>query len=242
MFQRPDKEHDLLFKPTYEHVAGNPTCDGCDKKQLVERDPCERLVPHVHYGPIASGNQVVKSAEKRVFLRRSYGVYCIEMEAAGVMPALPSPVIRGISDYAESHKNDRWQKYAALAAAAYAKELLTRISPSDTASGRDVGSTGTVRQSAATTTRNANLEDLLEHKARQTGATDWRSSIVDLLKVLGLKWDIASRDNLAAILQVTEGLSGDAKRNIALRRVLMGCLEVEDGDVVFPKSLDVLRY
>jgi nucleoside phosphorylase len=241
-FQRPDNEHDLLFKPAYEHVAGNPSCDKCAKEQLVERDPRERLVPHVHYGPIASGNQVVKSAEKREFLRQSYGVYCIEMEAAGVIPTLPSLVIRGISDYADSHKNNRWQKYAALAAAAYAKELLSRISPSDTTSGGDVGSTGIAGQSAATIARNPELEDLLEHRGRQTGARDWRSSIVDLLKVLGLKWDGASRNDLAAILQDSEGLSGSAKRNNALRRALMDCLVVEDGDVVFPSNLDALRY
>jgi nucleoside phosphorylase len=49
---------------------------------------------------------------------------CLEMEAAGLMNAFPCLVIRGISDYADSHKNDGWQKYAAMAAAAYAKELL----------------------------------------------------------------------------------------------------------------------
>jgi nucleoside phosphorylase len=33
-------------------------------------------------------------------------------------------VIRGICDYADSHKNKIWQPYAAAAAGAYAKELL----------------------------------------------------------------------------------------------------------------------
>jgi nucleoside phosphorylase len=46
------------------------------------------------------------------------------MEAAGLMNDFPCIVIRGICDYADSHKNDTWQKYAAIAAAAYAKELL----------------------------------------------------------------------------------------------------------------------
>ncbi|KAL4745055.1 hypothetical protein BDW72DRAFT_208515 [Aspergillus terricola var. indicus] len=242
VFQRPDDQHDLLFQPTYGHIAGNPNCDECAKEHLVKRNPRKRLVPHVHYGPIASGNQVVKSPEKRESLRESYGVFCIEMEAAGVMPTLPSLVIRGISDYADSHKNDRWQKYAALAAAAYAKELLTRISPSDTSSGPDVSSTGIASQNTATIARDPKLEDLLDQRARQKDAGDWRSSIVDLLKVLGLKWDGTSRDDLAAILQVSEGLSGSAKRNNALRRTLMGRLVVEDGDVVFPRNLDALQY
>jgi nucleoside phosphorylase len=36
-------------------------------------------------------------------------------------------VIRGICDYADSHKNKIWQPYAAATAAAYAKELLLVI-------------------------------------------------------------------------------------------------------------------
>jgi hypothetical protein len=34
-------------------------------------------------------------------------------------------VTRGICDYADSHKNKRWQPYAAATAAAYARELLS---------------------------------------------------------------------------------------------------------------------
>lgn len=43
------------------------------------------------------------------------------------MNSYPCIVIRGICDYADSHKNDDWQPYAAAAAAAYAKELLAII-------------------------------------------------------------------------------------------------------------------
>jgi nucleoside phosphorylase len=49
------------------------------------------------------------------------------MEAAGLMDRFPCLVIRGICDYADSHKNKRWQAYAAATAAAYAKELLCLI-------------------------------------------------------------------------------------------------------------------
>src|SRR6516162_10043780 len=38
-------------------------------------------------------------------------------------------VIRGISDYSDSHKNDDWQPYAAAAAAGLAKEILSYIDP-----------------------------------------------------------------------------------------------------------------
>ena len=43
------------------------------------------------------------------------------------MNNFPCLVIRGISDYADSHPTKRWQGYAAATAAAYAKELLQMI-------------------------------------------------------------------------------------------------------------------
>ena len=43
------------------------------------------------------------------------------------MDNFPCLVIRGISDYADSHKNKQWQGY--VAAAAYTKELLSMIHP-----------------------------------------------------------------------------------------------------------------
>jgi hypothetical protein len=45
-------------------------------------------------------------------------------------------VVRGICDYADSHKNKRWQAYAAGTAAAYAKEVLSVIPPAEVAKSR----------------------------------------------------------------------------------------------------------
>jgi nucleoside phosphorylase len=55
------------------------------------------------------------------------GVLCFEMEAAGLMNNFPCLVIRGVCDYADSHKNKTWQAYMAGTAAAYAKEVLSVI-------------------------------------------------------------------------------------------------------------------
>jgi hypothetical protein len=56
---------------------------------------------------------------------------CFEIEAAGMMNEYPCVVVRGICDYADSHKNNKgWQNYAA----AYAKGLLSRISAVDATS------------------------------------------------------------------------------------------------------------
>jgi nucleoside phosphorylase len=51
------------------------------------------------------------------------------MEAAGLVNHFPCLVVRGICDYSDTHKNKEWQGYAAMAAAAYTKDLLYRIAP-----------------------------------------------------------------------------------------------------------------
>jgi hypothetical protein len=79
----------------------------------------------VHYGPIASGNQVIRDALTRDSLAKELGILCFEMEAAG-LANFPFLSIRGICDYADSHKNKRWQGYSAATAAAYAKKTTHR--------------------------------------------------------------------------------------------------------------------
>ena len=71
----------------------------------------------------------IKDAEFRDRLNQRFdgSVLCVEMEAAGLMDNFPCIVIRGICDYADSHKNKRWQPYAAATAAACAKEVLSVI-------------------------------------------------------------------------------------------------------------------
>jgi nucleoside phosphorylase len=83
----------------------------------------------VHYGLIASGNQVIKDAAFRDKVNKRLGgrVLCFEMEAAGLMNDFSCIVIRGICDYADSHKNKAWQEHAAAVAAAFAKEFLLMV-------------------------------------------------------------------------------------------------------------------
>jgi nucleoside phosphorylase len=127
-FKRPKSESDILFKPTYDHATGEGTCKHCDKSQTIvqNRHECNRT--EVHSGTIASGNLVMKNARERDSMSSKFkGILCFEIEAAGLLNHWPCLVIRGICDYADSHKNDKWQPYAAGAAAAYAKQLLLSI-------------------------------------------------------------------------------------------------------------------
>jgi hypothetical protein len=58
-----------------------------------------------------------------------------------LMNSFPCLVIRGICDYADSHKNKRWQPHAAATAAACAKEVLSVIPPAEAAKTRTVEET-----------------------------------------------------------------------------------------------------
>ncbi|WXC47991.1 hypothetical protein QX201_007706 [Fusarium graminearum] len=158
-YLRNESLEDVLFKADYSHVSENTTnCDGtptsddeeeeeeeekeeesckfCDRAKIVKRKNRDM---RVHYGLIASGNRIIKDATFRNRLKKDfYGVLCVEMEAAGLMNNFPCIVIRGICDYADSHKNKNWQEHAAAVAAAFAKELLNYVQPGDISRERPV--------------------------------------------------------------------------------------------------------
>ena len=115
---------DVLFEGDYDHVYGRG-CESCDVAKMVIREERDDDSFTVHYGTIASGNQVIRDGSTRDAISAEFGgVLCFEMKAAGLMNSFSCLVVRGICDYADSHKNKRWQAYAAATAASYAKELL----------------------------------------------------------------------------------------------------------------------
>ncbi|KAK2592180.1 hypothetical protein QQS21_010122 [Conoideocrella luteorostrata] len=122
-YKHPGSHKDRLFASRSKHDPAHKTCEWCG---AVEKRP-HRLDDHprIHYGPIASGNQLMKDAQIRDRVGAKHNVLCFEMEAAGAMNVVPCLVIRGICDYADSHKNDLWQEYASATAASYAKLLLS---------------------------------------------------------------------------------------------------------------------
>ena len=136
-FARGNAGPDVLFTAEYDHEGG-ATCERCSKEKVIERRSRGQEIM-VHYGTIASGNQVMRdgATRDRISLRLG-GVLCFEMEAAGLMDSFPCLVIRGICDYSDSHKNKRWQPYAAGTAAAYAKEVLSVIPAAEVAKSRTV--------------------------------------------------------------------------------------------------------
>jgi len=128
-FNYRNPEDDQLFQADYAHMDGEEDCKSCCEERLVQRKSRSTNVPVIHYGLIGSANQVMRHGVTREKLRQEKGILCFEMEAAGLMDNFPCLVIRGICDYSDTHKNKNWQPYAAATAAAYAKELLGVIAP-----------------------------------------------------------------------------------------------------------------
>ncbi|KAH0547754.1 hypothetical protein FGG08_000011 [Glutinoglossum americanum] len=134
-YQRPESSKDRLYQtgvthPSDDEVSCAAVC-GDNPLNLIPRHKRaeDEDNPAIHYGLIASANQLMKDALLRDKFAKENGVLCFEMEAAGLMNQFPCLVIRGICDYSDTHNNKEWQGYAAMAAAAYAKDLLCRIPP-----------------------------------------------------------------------------------------------------------------
>ncbi|KAJ5279984.1 hypothetical protein N7478_005356 [Penicillium angulare] len=116
------------------------SCDdiGCDSKQLVLRDRVkskrqqveagrvkEAQAPFIFVGTIGSGDTVMKSGEERDRVASVHNLLAFEMEGAGVWDEMPCIIIKGVCDYADSHKNKDWQHFAAATAASATKALFS---------------------------------------------------------------------------------------------------------------------
>jgi nucleoside phosphorylase len=144
-YKRPDPSCDRLYQTRVTHPLNDEaSCAavcGDDLSCLILRSNRTESEdnPTIHYGLIASANQLMKDASVRDTLVAEKDVLCFEMEAAGLMNHFPCLVIRGICDYSDSHKNKEWQGYAAMAAAVYAKDLLCRIAPNRVEAEKKIG-------------------------------------------------------------------------------------------------------
>ncbi|KAH7207400.1 hypothetical protein DER44DRAFT_665628, partial [Fusarium oxysporum] len=61
--------------------------------------------PAIHYGLVASANQLIKDTLAQDKLAANLDVLCFEIETAGLINYFPYLVIRRICNYSNSHKN-----------------------------------------------------------------------------------------------------------------------------------------
>ncbi|KAL2809361.1 hypothetical protein BJX63DRAFT_423883 [Aspergillus granulosus] len=142
--------NDLLFEASYLHkhcgrASSNRCCCtgdspediceealemnchdlGCDENQVVRRrESMEAALVSIHIGTFASADTVMKSGTHRDKIIREENVIGFEMEGAGMWAHGPCIIIKGVCDYADSHKSKSWQAYAAATAACAAKAFL----------------------------------------------------------------------------------------------------------------------
>ncbi|KAE8359467.1 hypothetical protein BDV27DRAFT_168539 [Aspergillus caelatus] len=83
------------YHPGVKHDKPFAQCNG----RRVRRARRSGIHPLIHYGLIDSGNKVIKDAETRDHLGAKYNILCFEMEAASIMNAVPSLVIRGLRGF-----------------------------------------------------------------------------------------------------------------------------------------------
>ncbi|OOG00632.1 hypothetical protein ASPCADRAFT_125644 [Aspergillus carbonarius ITEM 5010] len=135
-YQFPGWNHDRLFSSDYAHPVSvdNDTCEQCDVARLRPRANRGSEDPLVHYGLIACGKKPLQSGVIRNQVRKrelernlDHDIYCFDTGAAGLGNKFSCVLIRGICDYSDDHRNKIWQPYAAITAAAYAKDLLRVI-------------------------------------------------------------------------------------------------------------------
>ncbi|KAL4860351.1 hypothetical protein BDV12DRAFT_191749 [Aspergillus spectabilis] len=150
--------NDILFKACYLHKhysVASPTgcsCFGsdapdqiceealvkdcndldCDQGQRVRcREISDTTRTSIYIGPVASADTVMKSGQHRDEIVKREKVIGFEMEGAGVWDIIPCIIIKGVCDYADSHKNKFWQAYAAATGASVAKAFLEYWMPAN---------------------------------------------------------------------------------------------------------------
>ncbi|XP_077870376.1 uncharacterized protein LOC144363815 [Saccoglossus kowalevskii] len=116
-FQRPAAEEDIL--PVGHHHPPEP----------MLRRPGE---PKVHFGILGSANSAMRNTEVRDKLAAAANVIGFENENSGVATAAHISskgcmFVRGVCDYADEHKDGRWHRYAALAAASMSTCIIEKL-------------------------------------------------------------------------------------------------------------------
>ncbi|KID85971.1 kinesin light chain [Metarhizium guizhouense ARSEF 977] len=226
------------------HGRMDPVCDGalasacndlgCDERYLVKRnrlkarrqleqgDNNEAQDPAIYTGTVASGDTVMKSGEDRDRIVQKEGVIAFEMEGAGAWEEVPCIVVKGVCDYADCHKNKKWQDFAAAAAASASKAILERYIQTDKR-------------------RGVVVEEPLCHFLVPFGRNQsfvGRETI--LSKLLGRIWPGTNKDDCQRT--AVEGLGGVGKTQIALEAVYRVHEEHPDCSIFWVPAVDANTF
>lgn len=140
-FVRPPDDADKLYmsvgnKDVIE--VGHPEApilmkNGDNHHHNQKYDPRNNGNPVIHFGPIGSGKSLVKDDVIRQDVASKFGIKAFDSEFDSVIESIFGNrkdkylMIRGISDYKDGCRKKEWQPYAALAAAAFMKSIITSL-------------------------------------------------------------------------------------------------------------------
>lgn len=151
---------------TWNGMGQSSGVPGDEEDMIAETVRRELQRINIHFGPIASSNQVMRSGQHRDEIAKREGVLGFEMESAGTWDAIPTIVVKAVADYADSHKSKDWQPYSAAVAAACTKAILEEWRDTDRATdertdGRSISispaSVGRINQEVGRQTVNGNI-------------------------------------------------------------------------------------
>jgi nucleoside phosphorylase len=145
--RHPGPDKDNVYDLGYRHKHQNPEqCAKCSQCTEWHHEVCDKALAagcqelgcesrrsnavretKIHFGRYASGNAVMKSGHRRDLLIREEGVIGFEMEGAGAWEVFGTIVVKGVVDYADSHKNKQWRGYPAARAALCAAAMIEEI-------------------------------------------------------------------------------------------------------------------
>ncbi|RYZ86158.1 MAG: hypothetical protein EOP06_15015, partial [Proteobacteria bacterium] len=126
----------LVFQPDSDVAKAVLNLPDIWPRHMSQTEPEPRLrrqgPPKKHFGVVATGEKIVRAPGFVKDLSKSWPkLIGIEMEGYGVSAAVHEAgfssgtlLIKGISDWADEHKNDKWRYYACDAAASFAFELV----------------------------------------------------------------------------------------------------------------------
>ncbi|KAL4740616.1 purine and uridine phosphorylase [Aspergillus similis] len=144
---------------TWDCMDQSLRAPGDEEDMITEtvRQELQRI--NIHFGRIASSNQVMRSGQHRDEIANREEVIGFEMESAGTWEAIPTIVVKAVADYADSHKSKDWQPYSATVAAVCAKVVLEEWRDTDRATDERIspGSVGRVDQEVGRQTVNGNV-------------------------------------------------------------------------------------
>ncbi|KAJ0414149.1 hypothetical protein BJY00DRAFT_319110 [Aspergillus carlsbadensis] len=130
----PGVEKDRLYPADYECQRPGRyavcTAGPDDTSKAITRPARTNTEPKIHFGTVAACRGAVEYAMERELIREYTGALAAQAGAEYLMTIRPLVVV-GVADYgdshADSHEGGKWKKYAAVNAAACAKDLTGRL-------------------------------------------------------------------------------------------------------------------